>query len=90
MKRWLKLSAALEAAPTLTRPKGKGHIGATPVWIDTFEGVDYYAKLIRKGLARVHAEADEKPTEGLPPAPLPIVESAPDPKPSPAAGKRSK
>lgn len=59
MKRWQKLSAALESAPAIQMAMGKGVIGASPAWVDTLDAPDYYAKLVRKGLVRVHAEADD-------------------------------
>jgi len=60
MKRWIQASARADLNQ-VRRPQGRGYIGASPIWIDTMEGPDYYAKQVRKGLLVVHNEADENP-----------------------------
>lgn len=72
MKRWILIRAASE--PVVQRPKGKGTITRTPVWIDSLEGPDYYAKQIRKGIVEVLGEADARPPVETPPPPPPAAE----------------
>jgi hypothetical protein len=83
MQRWILIRAASE--PVVQRPKGKGIITPTPVWIDSLEGPDYYAKLVRKGIVEVLGEADARPAPtppppeppAAPPAPMKTTKSAP-------------
>ena len=60
MKRWILVRVRADLNQ-VRRPLGRGYIGHSPVWIDTREGPDFYAKQVRKGLLELLDEADENP-----------------------------
>jgi len=60
MKRWILVRARADLNQ-VRRPKGRGFITRSPVWVDTHEGYDFYAKLVRQGLLEKLDEADSRP-----------------------------
>jgi len=60
MKRWILVRARADLNQ-VRRPKGRGYIARTPVWVDTHEAFDFYVKLVRQTLLEKLDEADERP-----------------------------
>jgi hypothetical protein len=88
MRRWI-LVRAREDLTRVRRPNGRGFVGHSPTWIDTHEGMDFYAKLVRQGLLDVLTEADERPSPVHPSQTLELVETE-DEDIAPATGRRTR